>query len=101
MATFKAGQRVRVARGWAKEDVPPQEQIAKTNGCFTGILVRRIDFFDEIFFGPNPGDWIMRLDNGIIGRVHSYMLEPVNYDGYEVVAWSECAWNPPHIGAVA
>lgn len=89
MATYKAGMRVKIVRGWKKEDAPTSAaRIAQSNGCHEGVLVRRIesDFFLDILVGSR-GDWLMRLDNGVEGAVHEYMLEPIQPERNRVVSW--------------
>lgn len=110
MAVFKAGQRVKIVRCCAEQDRPRPDQIADMKGCTEGVLMRRMDrpspedIFGQIFgdiFGVR-GDWLMRLDNGVEGAVFEYMIEPIQPERNQVVAWSEVpGGHPEHREVIA
>ena len=44
-------------------------------------------------------DWAVRNERGEQGCVNAWQLDPILYDGNQLVSWSECAWQPEGVSA--
>jgi hypothetical protein len=90
MSAFKIGQRVRLAR-------PLKPEFLGQEGVITD--------FDSAPKGTMPGTG-RRLtidcncgvawdkNDGAVSWQHTDQLEPILYDGNQLVEWSECLWQP-------
>jgi len=89
MTTFYVGQRVRLAR-------PQHPRHMGMTGTVSAIFPERQGFSyivncEIIPDGP--------LVSGAVPETHTDRLEPILYDGNQLVSWSECAWKPEGVEA--
>jgi hypothetical protein len=86
MATFRVGQRVRIVRvDYAADlDVLGHEAIIVPPDGIPAMDGGRYDY-DII------------TDNGLAMTVSAWMLEPIQPERNQAIAWSECLWTPEHL----
>lgn len=93
MATFRVGQRVRCVR---RGEVTGHAHVlaSKLKIGFTGTVVG---------LGHKPATYLLEPDEfpGSRGLVNGWQLEPLQPERNQTIAWSECAWQPPHMREVA
>lgn len=94
MATFKAGQRVRI-----KFCFNPQiyGDSAGKEGTVTGHIKSTHGMANAVFIDG----WPELRPNGDRRAFLDEQLELIQYDGNKIVEWSECLWQPEHLRATA
>lgn len=91
MATFRVGQRVRIVGALKEFEYLIGKEAVVTSGLLpvAGFLEHRLEI-DGVPPPPHCTCWSAAPGH----------LEPIQPERNQMVEWSECAWQPPHLREV-